>query len=87
MTRLRGAVPVVIREDEWEETAEELDDMFLGDAEVWWDSYPAEQPPSPSHNPPLCDSTAGREGGGHWLASLTRPLGGREGSVAGKRDS
>lgn len=33
--RLRGAVPVVIEAGEaWEEVAEELDDIFLGDAEL-----------------------------------------------------
>ena len=35
-TRMGGSVPVLIdgNELEWEDTAEELDDMFLGDAEV-----------------------------------------------------
>ena len=34
---LGGVVPVAIVSgvDEWEEVAEELDDVFLGDAEVW----------------------------------------------------
>eukprot|EP00884_Botryococcus_braunii_P012304 jgi/Botrbrau1/21074/Bobra.0144s0073.1 len=35
VNRLRGPIPVVIREEEWEEPAEELDDIFLGDAEIW----------------------------------------------------
>lgn len=33
--RLHGDLPVIIDADDWEETAEELDDLFLGDAEVW----------------------------------------------------
>lgn len=33
--RLGGALPVVIDADDWEDTAEEIDDIFLGDAEVW----------------------------------------------------
>jgi ribose 5-phosphate isomerase A len=34
--KLGGALPVIIEGDEatWEETAEQLDDIFLGDAEV-----------------------------------------------------
>lgn len=32
---LTGAVPVLIRQEDWLETAEEIDDLFLGDAEVW----------------------------------------------------
>ncbi|KAL4200521.1 hypothetical protein AMTRI_Chr02g211620 [Amborella trichopoda] len=30
-----GSIPVVIRSERWMETAEEIDDLFLGDAEVW----------------------------------------------------
>jgi hypothetical protein len=33
--RLSGDVPVFITADEWEITAEELDDRFIGDAEIW----------------------------------------------------
>ena len=33
--KLGGSVPVVIEAENWEEYAEELDDLFLGDAEVW----------------------------------------------------
>lgn len=33
--RLGGSLPVLVEGAEWEETAEELDDLFLGDAEVW----------------------------------------------------
>eukprot|EP00249_Psilotum_nudum_P008360 c21222_g2_i1 orf=348-1250(-) len=33
--QLDGAVPVLIEQDNWIETAEEIDDLFLGDAEVW----------------------------------------------------
>lgn len=32
---LTGAVPVLIQQEDWLETAEEIDDLFLGDAEVW----------------------------------------------------
>ena len=32
---LRGSVPVEVAASEWEEVAEELDDLFIGDAEVW----------------------------------------------------
>ncbi len=36
VTRLGGALPVAIDAGpEWESTAEELDDLFLGDAELW----------------------------------------------------
>lgn len=35
--RLGNALPIVIEGgDDWEEAAEELDSMFLGDAEVWY---------------------------------------------------
>lgn len=32
---LQGALPVHIKREDWLETAEEIDDLFLGDAEVW----------------------------------------------------
>ncbi|KAH7443833.1 hypothetical protein KP509_02G052600 [Ceratopteris richardii] len=32
---LIGVVPVLIKQEDWLETAEEIDDLFLGDAEVW----------------------------------------------------
>lgn len=32
---LDGAVPVLIQQENWLDVAEEIDDMFLGDAEVW----------------------------------------------------
>lgn len=32
---LTGVVPVLIQQKDWLETAEEIDDLFLGDAEVW----------------------------------------------------
>lgn len=36
VTRLGGALPVAIGAGpEWEEAAEALDDLFLGDAELW----------------------------------------------------
>lgn len=34
--RLRAALPVAIEAEGWEECAEEIDTLFLGDAEVWW---------------------------------------------------
>jgi hypothetical protein len=33
--RLRGNVPVLVGGATWEDTAEQLDDLLLGDAEVW----------------------------------------------------
>lgn len=33
--RLQGDVPVLVSGKTWEDTAEELDDLLLGDAEVW----------------------------------------------------
>ncbi|KAG2441142.1 hypothetical protein HXX76_003994 [Chlamydomonas incerta] len=35
VTRLGGSLPVWIGAEGWEEWAEELDDIFLGDAELW----------------------------------------------------
>jgi ribose 5-phosphate isomerase A len=32
---LTGSIPVLLPAAEWEEIAEELDDLFIGDAEVW----------------------------------------------------
>ncbi|XP_021661016.2 probable ribose-5-phosphate isomerase 4, chloroplastic isoform X2 [Hevea brasiliensis] len=32
---LDGSIPVVVQSLNWMETAEEIDDLFLGDAEVW----------------------------------------------------
>lgn len=36
MSRLQGNVPVLVSGETWEDTAEELDDLLLGDAEIWW---------------------------------------------------
>jgi ribose 5-phosphate isomerase A len=33
--RLNASLPVFIDAASWEESAEELDDVFLGDAEIW----------------------------------------------------
>ncbi|BDA44081.1 probable ribose-5-phosphate isomerase A [Coccomyxa sp. Obi] len=33
--RLAGDIPVFISAGDWEDTAEDLDDRFLGDAEIW----------------------------------------------------
>ena len=35
MDRLSGSVPVFVEEEGWEDTAEEIDDMFLPNAEIW----------------------------------------------------
>uniref|UniRef100_A0A1D1Z587 ribose-5-phosphate isomerase n=1 Tax=Anthurium amnicola TaxID=1678845 RepID=A0A1D1Z587_9ARAE len=32
---LDGSIPVIVKSGNWMETAEEIDDLFLGDAEVW----------------------------------------------------
>lgn len=36
---LDGSIPVVVKSHNWLETAEEIDDLFLGDAEVWRRSW------------------------------------------------
>ena len=33
--KIGGSIPIVVEAENWEEHAEELDDLFLGDAEVW----------------------------------------------------
>ncbi|XP_031405200.1 probable ribose-5-phosphate isomerase 4, chloroplastic isoform X2 [Punica granatum] len=43
---LEGSVPVLVQSINWMETAEEIDDLFLGDAEVW-------RRPSIGHADPL----------------------------------
>ncbi|GAB4823667.1 hypothetical protein N2152v2_010713 [Parachlorella kessleri] len=35
VSRLGGDLPVVVEEEGWEETGEELDDIFIVDAEIW----------------------------------------------------
>ncbi|XP_011016814.1 PREDICTED: probable ribose-5-phosphate isomerase 4, chloroplastic [Populus euphratica] len=35
MGGLEGSIPVLVQALNWMETAEEIDDLFLGDAEVW----------------------------------------------------
>ncbi|PWZ24134.1 putative ribose-5-phosphate isomerase 4, chloroplastic [Zea mays] len=34
-TGVEGSIPVLIKSGNWIDTAEEIDDLFLGDAEVW----------------------------------------------------
>ena len=34
--RLQGDLPVWVEADTWETTGEELDDIFIGDAEIWY---------------------------------------------------
>ncbi|WRX26846.1 Ribose 5-phosphate isomerase [Theobroma cacao] len=43
---LEGSIPVLVESLNWLETAEEIDDLFLGDAEVW-------RRPSIGHADPL----------------------------------
>jgi hypothetical protein len=33
--RLGRDLPVLVANDMWEETAEQIDDIFIGDAEIW----------------------------------------------------
>ncbi len=35
VSRLGGDLPVVVEEEGWEDTGEELDDVFIGDADIW----------------------------------------------------
>ncbi|KAK9797419.1 hypothetical protein WJX73_009251 [Symbiochloris irregularis] len=35
VTRLKGSLPVAIQASNWEQTAEAIDDIFVGDAEIW----------------------------------------------------
>ncbi len=50
--RLRGAVPVLIEAgDEWEDIAEELDDIFIGDAELRRRSTDANANPRGGNSP------------------------------------
>lgn len=53
LERLKGQVPIVIQGDldTWEETAEEIDDIFLGDAEVKRRSYSATANPRGGEHP------------------------------------
>lgn len=50
-SRLKGPLPVYIDADDWEETAEELDDIFLGDAEIWRRSNDPDAGPRGGNNP------------------------------------
>ncbi|KAL8196652.1 hypothetical protein R6Q57_003536 [Mikania cordata] len=34
-TAVEGSIPVLVKSISWLETAEEIDDLFVGDAEVW----------------------------------------------------
>eukprot|EP01025_Chloroclados_australasicus_P025753 TRINITY_DN2567_c0_g1_i16.p1 TRINITY_DN2567_c0_g1~~TRINITY_DN2567_c0_g1_i16.p1 ORF type:complete len:348 (+),score=63.64 TRINITY_DN2567_c0_g1_i16:127-1170(+) len=47
-SRLAGSLPVVIQNEGWEEIAEEVDDIVLGDAEVWRRPSEAKPDISPS---------------------------------------
>lgn len=35
VSRLGGDLPVAVDEEVWEDAAEELDDIFVGDADIW----------------------------------------------------
>ncbi|RCV40599.1 hypothetical protein SETIT_9G067800v2 [Setaria italica] len=35
LTGVEGSIPVIVKSGNWIDTAEEIDDLFLGDAEVW----------------------------------------------------
>ncbi|KAK3149154.1 hypothetical protein QOZ80_3AG0213690 [Eleusine coracana subsp. coracana] len=35
VTGIEGSIPVLVKSGNWIDTAEEIDDLFLGDAEVW----------------------------------------------------
>jgi len=35
VTGVEGSIPVLVKSGNWIDTAEEIDDLFLGDAEVW----------------------------------------------------
>lgn len=36
--RLGRDLPVLLQNEGWEDAAEEIDDIFVGDAEIWCDS-------------------------------------------------
>ena len=62
-----GAVPVAMRcasREEWEEAAEELDDQFLGDAEVWRRGAEPDANPRGGKNPFVSAD------GGHTIVDL-----------------
>ena len=64
---LGGAVPVAMRcasREEWEEAAEELDDQFLGDAEVWRRGAEPDANPRGGKNPFVSAD------GGHTIVDL-----------------
>ncbi len=46
-TRLSGTLPVLIEHDCWEEAAEAVDDLVIGDAEVWRRAVPGSRNPNP----------------------------------------
>eukprot|EP01025_Chloroclados_australasicus_P040765 TRINITY_DN4274_c1_g1_i2.p1 TRINITY_DN4274_c1_g1~~TRINITY_DN4274_c1_g1_i2.p1 ORF type:complete len:315 (-),score=45.09 TRINITY_DN4274_c1_g1_i2:263-1162(-) len=49
--RLSWALPVVIQDEGWEDTAEALDDEFLGDAEIWRRAFSGTSNPRGGDNP------------------------------------
>lgn len=49
--QLMGVLPVMIDGEHWEGVAEELDDLFLGDASVWRRGETDEAPPHGGDNP------------------------------------
>ncbi|GAQ85779.1 ribose 5-phosphate isomerase A [Klebsormidium nitens] len=67
--KLQGAVPVIIRTEDWEDTAEEIDDLFLGDAEIWRRPSSGEAGPLGGDRPLVTD-------GGHFVLDVlfTEPI-------------
>eukprot|EP00850_Spirogloea_muscicola_P006827 SM000033S12348 [mRNA] locus=s33:378407:381735:+ [translate_table: standard] len=64
--RLSGSVPVLIKQDDWLDTAEEVDDCFLGDAEVWRRPSQGEAGPMGGDNPLVTEQ-------GHYVLDLIFP--------------
>ncbi|KAI8473591.1 MAG: ribose-5 phosphate isomerase-related protein [Monoraphidium minutum] len=62
--RLNAALPVAVAAEEWEEVAEELDDIFLGDAELW------RRPSEGASNPRGGDNPYVSEDGQHTIVDV-----------------
>ena len=60
-----GWLPVVIQDEGWEATAEQIDDMFLGDAEIWYTT-------SPQPSTHLCTENKSTFHSGVWCCLLVR---------------
>lgn len=66
---LEGALPVHIKREDWLETAEEIDDLFLGDAEVWRRPSSGDAGPMGGDNPLVTED-------GHFVLDIlfTSPI-------------